>query len=405
MIRTEHTRAVFVGGVILLAAVFSGGAGRSLAQPEAGRGAPAEAVPGAREDLPVGAPASTSEERYQERMREIEKMRAERAAASRAGAGGADFSSADADGDGKYTEAELTELVKMLMAGADGDSDSLLDDRELMRMFSDGMRSAAMSRRPPSGAGAASGGDVSAEMQERLRMRGIGEPGAGANTRFGGRGAGAIGAPGFDTGAGAGAGGFNAGVPGAGYNPALGSRGAGVPGAGAPGAGLPAGGIDRSALTNRGGSREISDLIMARMDTNGDGRIQREEAPQVILDAFEELDSDANGSLGPEDGERMKMLRERMADRTGGAASAAVPGAPGVPSAPGPGSSPMAHYIQRFDKDADGALSRAELPEHMHRLFEVLDSDGDGSITTDEFENRTRPGRGVSEPPGVRSAP
>lgn len=367
----DSIRPITACGLLLLAGLILTTPGRAGAQPVADPsaathpGSEAAAVPGG----PSGA--ATAEELREQRMREIERMRAERGAAY-GSTSVTDVSAADADGDGKFSEAELTVLVRQLMAGSDADSDTLLDERELMRMFSDGMRSAAMARRPETGPGVSS-----ADLQNRLGAPGAGgAPGVGVNSRFSSRGA------------------AGAGVPGAGYDP--GASGAGFPGAGAArsrfqGAGVPGADADPSAMSLRIGSREIAEIIMAKLDANGDGRIQKEEAPQPVLAAFDELDTDGNGSLGPEDGDRMSALRRRSADRTAGA---------GVPGATA-GSSPMAHYIDRFDQDGDGALTRAELPEHMHRLFEVLDTDKDDRITPGEFENRTRPGRpGAPGDPG-----
>jgi mono/diheme cytochrome c family protein len=66
--------------------------------------------------------------------------------------------------------------------------------------------------------------------------------------------------------------------------------------------------------------------------------------------------------------------------------------------------------VARFDKDADGKLSREEAPDRMKESFDEMDTDKDGSITTEEFRARMRsrtggPGRGGSSGEGGRGGP
>jgi hypothetical protein len=60
------------------------------------------------------------------------------------------------------------------------------------------------------------------------------------------------------------------------------------------------------------------------------------------------------------------------------------------------------------DKDGDGKLSRAEVPERLQESFSQIDSDGDGFVTSTDIQTffRSRQGAGGGGPggPGVPDA-
>lgn len=125
----------------------------------------------------------------------------------------------------------------------------------------------------------------------RFGDSGDASPGSGG-PRAGGPGGGGPGGGGPGMGGpGAGAGGPGAGGPGAG-GPGAGGPGAGAggPGAGGPGAGGPGGG--------RGN--------LMRLDTDGDGKISREEAPEQMKSRFDTLDANGDGFLDQSDFEAMR---------------------------------------------------------------------------------------------------
>ena len=41
--------------------------------------------------------------------------------------------------------------------------------------------------------------------------------------------------------------------------------------------------------------------------------------------------------------------------------------------------------VKQFDKDKDGVVQRAEVPEALRKLFDRLDRDGNGKLTEDEL--------------------
>lgn len=67
--------------------------------------------------------------------------------------------------------------------------------------------------------------------------------------------------------------------------------------------------------------------MLARLDANGDGRIQRSEAPERVRAMFERLDTDKNDEL---DAAEIAAMREAFAGASAGAGGAGAPGQPGA---------------------------------------------------------------------------
>ena len=75
----------------------------------------------------------------------------------------------------------------------------------------------------------------------------------------------------------------------------------------------------------------------------------------------------------------------------------------------------LVRHVMTFDKDGDGKVTREELPERMHRLIELGDTNNDGALDRDELKQLAeklrqteaaraadRPGpRGPVAPPGA----
>ena len=74
----------------------------------------------------------------------------------------------------------------------------------------------------------------------------------------------------------------------------------------------------------RGGAAARGDLM--QMDTDGDGKVSREEAPEPMRDFFDRLDSNGDGFI---DRSEANAMRQRLRGRR--------PGPGGVPDAGGPG--------------------------------------------------------------------
>ena len=119
------------------------------------------------------------------------------------------------------------------------------------------------------------------------------------------------------------------------------------------------------------GRGAIIDRIMSS-DSNGDGAISRDEAPERMSDRFDTIDANGNGMLEREELENMPFGRGGL----------------------GGGRFNPARLLDRFDADGDGRLARDELPGSMQRMVNRLDTNGDGVIDEAELEampERRRP--------------
>ena len=130
-----------------------------------------------------------------------------------------------------------------------------------------------------------------------------------------------------------------------------------------------------------------------------------DEGERVILNPrsrFEQEIADLEASLSADRDAQEAKANEAVRERPAPAAStdtsakpAAGPGGKG-----GPGGNPAA-FMERFDSDKDGKLSKDELPERMQARFSEIDSDGDGSVSSQEFSKFAAANR----PPGGSPTP
>ena len=107
--------------------------------------------------------------------------------------------------------------------------------------------------------------------------------------------------------------------------------------------------------------------------------------PERQKPTFEQLDADSNGELTTAELEAMGKKRFTEVDTNGDGLLSAEEMAAHQQAR-------IAEYtakmIEKFDKDGDGQLSEAEMPERPgpHKLFEKADTDGNGSISKAEFD-------------------
>lgn len=187
-----------------------------------------------------------------------------------------------------------------------------------------------------------------------------------------------------------------------------------------------------------GGSQPSIDQMVERtkqFDTNGDGKLSKDEAPDRMKENFDRVDSNGDGAIDETELRQMFAVVARMqggqpgqpgrrpeGDKPGEPGrrpdgdKPAEPGRrpegdkPGEPSRRPDGNRPDGNrdpgaFFKQLDKDGDGKLSKDEAPERMRERFADMDKDSDGFVTQEEmraaFAARMRE-QGGARPDGER---
>lgn len=108
---------------------------------------------------------------------------------------------------------------------------------------------------------------------------------------------------------------------------------------------------------------KASTVALAKLDANGDGRVSAEELRPVF---------------GPEG-----MRGERG---FGGEGQRRGEGGPGPGATPAMSADDLADTLMAFDRNGDGKLTRAEIPERFQGLFDRADTNKDGVLTKEELK-------------------
>ncbi|MBN1533127.1 MAG: hypothetical protein JXA20_10730 [Spirochaetes bacterium] len=118
---------------------------------------------------------------------------------------------------------------------------------------------------------------------------------------------------------------------------------------------------------------------LLQFDTDGDGRIAREEWMGGAVSLFGAMDGDRNGLLD------LREFRDRF----------------GEDGMPGP---PAEMLFERIDTSGDRRISKAEWTDHHASEFTARDRDGDGVCSDDELHGPPW-GQGGPPPKGMPDMP
>lgn len=155
--------------------------------------------------------------------------------------------------------------------------------------------------------------------------------------------------------------------------------------------------------------------LLEALDKNKDGKLTKEEIDGAV-EALKTLDHNSDGKLSQEEigwppaflGRGGGMGGRGMGGRGGPGAGFGGGGfgGGGGPGGGGPGGGGPGDLVERImsqDKDGDGKVTQAELPEAMQRILQRGDTNQDGAIDKAEAEamaNAWIPGRGQGRGPG-----
>jgi len=129
--------------------------------------------------------------------------------------------------------------------------------------------------------------------------------------------------------------------------------------------------------------------MLARFDSDGDGRISRDEAPEWLKQGFGEIDRNGDGFL---DEEELRAMRGRRRGGRGGREGA--PGQEGArPEWTGRGRTGPT-LLALLDADRDLSLSAKEIENAPKALLD-LDKGGDGALSREELAPPPRPLAGL----------
>ena len=151
----------------------------------------------------------------------------------------------------------------------------------------------------------------------------------------------------------------------------------------------------RAAEAPGGGPAEMMRRMIQRADQNRDGKVTREEFeeafPNAPAERFERLDSNKDGVLDSQD--EIVLPGGRPGARPGPRRDAG----PEARREGRPGGAPQdverrrgQVLLERADKDGDGKVTRGEfaeaLPNAPAERFDMLDRNGDGVLTVEDFQ-------------------
>ncbi|MCP4245734.1 MAG: insulinase family protein [bacterium] len=132
---------------------------------------------------------------------------------------------------------------------------------------------------------------------------------------------------------------------------------------------MQAGDLERAAAPDEGDAAAKPEQVsaaeqklperLAQFDKNADGKLQESEMPERMRTMFGRLDTNGDGAIDAQEAAAMSSGR---------------------------GGRNLWQRIERYDTDKDQKLTRKELPEHFQRMIEHLDTNKDGALDKAEVD-------------------
>ena len=113
---------------------------------------------------------------------------------------------------------------------------------------------------------------------------------------------------------------------------------------------------------------------IARMDTNGDGRVSRDEMHSALASTFRIVDTNRDGGISQDEIANAKAVMKDQRKRAKAAGDARFTRAR-LPA------KRLNKHFDRLDANGDGRLAMAELSRVADRMFKRADRNKDGYIT------------------------
>src|SRR4051794_28968778 len=122
--------------------------------------------------------------------------------------------------------------------------------------------------------------------------------------------------------------------------------------------------------------------LAAALDADHDGVISAAEI-RAAASALKTLDTDADGRVS---GEELRPAFGPGGPREGGPGRRGRGDEEGRGGASAASADELTDTLMAFDRNADGRLDRAEVPERFQGLFDRADANKDGALTRDELK-------------------